>query len=186
MVGRGPVQITHRDNYVKFEKRLGVPLTKQPALALDPQIGADIAVIGMRDGMFRGIKLADFAFPDAVKAPPKNNPRRIVNGNDGSDAEVATSYRVFRDALRTAGFGASADVPAAPPPEPVEPPKPIPVPTPAPRPQTPPAATPEAKRPDPAASRPMSALALIIAMLGVALAYLANLPCDWLGIFCGG
>ena len=89
-------------------------------------------------------------------------------------------------------------VPAAPPavpipepvprpaPGPVEPPKPAPAPTPAPEPQTPPAAKPVAKRPDPAASRPMSALALILAMLGVALAYLANLPCNVLGIFCGG
>ena len=42
--GRGPIQLTHRPSYDKFGKKLGVPLRQKPELALDPQIGADIAV----------------------------------------------------------------------------------------------------------------------------------------------
>lgn len=117
--GRGPIQITHRDNYAKFEAIIGVPLTKKPELALDPIIGADIAVIGMSRGLFTGKKLADYPFPDAIDYPVKENPRRIVNGPDGSDKEVAKFHRAFADALRAAGYVGQA-------------PKPSPVPRPAP------------------------------------------------------
>ncbi len=103
--GRGPIQITHWGNYEKFGKRLGVPLRTNPSLALDPKIGADIAVVGMKEGLFRKVKLSDFKFPEALRAPPDKNPRRIVNGKDGSDQEVAASHRLFVSALRGAGYG---------------------------------------------------------------------------------
>jgi hypothetical protein len=106
--GRGPIQITHWSNYVKFGKRLGIPLRQKPELALDRDIGADIAVVGMKEGLFRKLKLSDFRFPAALDAPPGRNPRRIVNGNDGSDAEVAASHRAFAAALRAAGHGTGA------------------------------------------------------------------------------
>lgn len=102
--GRGPIQITHRAGYEKLGKPIGVDLVKNPALALDPAIGARIAVVGMRDGLFTGKKLADYNFPDALDAPPKANPRRIVNGADGSDAEVARYHRQFHAALIKAGW----------------------------------------------------------------------------------
>jgi hypothetical protein len=105
--GRGPIQITHWPNYVKFGKRLGVPLRQKPELALDRNIGADIAVVGMKEGLFRNRKLSDYRFPEALDAPPERNPRRIVNGRDGSDAEVAASHRAFAAALRAAGHGAA-------------------------------------------------------------------------------
>lgn len=95
--GRGPIQITHRANYAKF----GIT---NPADALRPHIGAHIAILGMRDGMFTGRKLADYKFPDALDAPPSLNPRRIVNGPDGSDAEVARFHRQFAAALEMAGW----------------------------------------------------------------------------------
>lgn len=104
--GRGPIQITHRDNYAKFEKRLGVPLTRNRELAMDPKIGADIAVVGMSEGLFRSRKLADYKFPAALDAPPASNPRRIVNGNDGSDKEVARFHCAFHAALLKAGYSA--------------------------------------------------------------------------------
>lgn len=115
--GRGPIQITHRDNYVKFERILGVPLTKNPALALDPKIGADIAVIGMRDGVFRNLRLSQYTFPRDPANPQGTNPRRIVNGNDGTDAKVAGYHRAFLKALTDAGYSgkpASHSTPPAP------------------------------------------------------------------------
>lgn len=129
--GRGPIQITHRDNYVKFERILGVPLTKNPALALDPKIGADIAVIGMRDGVFRNLRLSQYTFPRDLANPQGTNPRRIVNGNDGTDAKVAGYHRAFLKALSDAGYSGKSASPA-----PIEP---SPDPTPSPKPSTPPA-----------------------------------------------
>jgi predicted chitinase len=103
--GRGPIMLTHWSNYEKFARRLGVPLRQKPELALDPKIGADIAVIGMAEGMFTGKKLAGYSFPAALDAIPAHNPRRIVNGQDGTDAAVARYHRAFHRALITAGFG---------------------------------------------------------------------------------
>ena len=97
--GRGAIQITHRDNYAKMGRRLGVDLVGNPALALDPATSADIAVVGMAEGLFTGRRLTDFSFPADLDAPVPRNPRRIVNGQDGSDAEVARHHRAFRAAL---------------------------------------------------------------------------------------
>jgi hypothetical protein len=55
--GRGYVQLTWRDNYAKATKELGLKgdadLEWHAAMALDPQIAADVMFIGMRDGWFR-------------------------------------------------------------------------------------------------------------------------------------
>jgi len=96
--GRGPIQITHEANYAKFG------LTKEGAL--DPAKGAAAAVRGMRDGMFTGRKLSDYDFPAALDNPPKTNPRRIVNGPDGSDKDVAGFHREFAAALQASGWSA--------------------------------------------------------------------------------
>jgi hypothetical protein len=106
--GRGQLQITHAKNYLKF----GI---KNFADALKLPVSARIAVTGMRDGMFTGRKLADFEFPADLGNPISTNPRRIVNGNDGSDAEVARFHMAFAEALEAAGWGkepVTAPVPA--------------------------------------------------------------------------
>lgn len=122
--GRGQIQISHKDNYDLF----GIA---NPDDALKLDVSAMIAVKGMRDGMFRTradktrIKLADFDFPAALDLPPSQNPRRIVNGKDGSDAEVAKFHRQFAAALEKAGWG--KDSPAPPPPVPAQqPPRKLP------------------------------------------------------------
>ncbi len=96
--GRGQIQLTHASNRAKFGIKNRDDLLKLP-------VSARVAVVGMRDGLFTGKKLADYTFPAALDAPPKSNPRRIVNGQDGSDAEVAKFHRQFYAALAKAGWG---------------------------------------------------------------------------------
>jgi predicted chitinase len=94
--GRGQIQLTHASNRAKFGIQNRDDLLKLP-------VSARVAVVGMRDGMFTGKKLSDYTFPAALNNPPKSNPRRIVNGQDGSDAEVAKFHRQFYAALVKAG-----------------------------------------------------------------------------------
>ncbi|MGL4309813.1 MAG: hypothetical protein ACRCSU_04945 [Paracoccaceae bacterium] len=115
--GRGPLQVTHRLNYRKF----GIT---DPSDMLKLDIGARVAILGMTKGMFTGLKLADYDFPVALDAPPKKNPRRIVNGPDGSDKEVARFHRQFATALQAAGWGAADAAPDPAPAAPADTPKP--------------------------------------------------------------
>lgn len=101
--GRGFIQLTHEDNYRKLGREIGVDLTAKPELALDLKISADIAVVGMQRGMFTGKKLYDYVFPADLDNPPKTNPRRIVNGQDGTDKKVAGYHRAFFAAIQAAG-----------------------------------------------------------------------------------
>lgn len=95
--GRGQLQITHDHNYAKF----GIT-NYADALKLD--VSARIAVEGMRDGHFTGKKLSDFTFPRDLDNPPRTDPRRIVNGVDGSDDEVQRNHMAFATALAAGGW----------------------------------------------------------------------------------
>lgn len=107
--GRGQIQLTHAANRAKFG------ISNRDDL-LRPHISAMVAVRGMVEGRFRGKKLADYAFPGDLRNPPATNPRRIVNGNDGSDAEVAASHILFAAALKAGGWGVgpAVDTPLSP------------------------------------------------------------------------
>lgn len=117
--GRGPIQLTHWENYRRLGDMVGVDLVANPDLALDPKIGAEIAVLGMVRGAFTGRKLSDYDFPEALRASPSNHPRRIVNGKDGTDADIAKYHEAFYDALMQAGYELRDDTPPAPVTEPV-------------------------------------------------------------------
>lgn len=97
--GRGQIQITHKSNYAKF----GI---SNPDDALRPHISAHIAVKGMTEGLFTGKKLSDYNFPADLSNPPSGHPRRIVNGPDGSEAEVSRYHGEFAKALSGAQWGA--------------------------------------------------------------------------------
>ena len=96
--GRGQIQLTHAANRAKFGISNRDDLLKMP-------VSAHVAVTGMRMGLFTGHKLGDYNFPGAIHNPPDDNPRRIVNGRDGSDAEVAASHVMFAAALLAGGWG---------------------------------------------------------------------------------
>lgn len=95
MFGRGYVQLTWYDNYAIMAKLLGVDLVKNPSLACDPDIAAQIMVKGMVKGRFTGRKLSDYI--SSLKCDYVNA-RRIINGTD--KAELIAEYaRIFADAL---------------------------------------------------------------------------------------
>jgi predicted chitinase len=88
--GRGFVQITHKDNYEKAGRKLGVNLVANPSKALDPDIAGAILVRGMLEGWFTGKSLSDFS--------DFTNMRRIVNGTDR--AQIIAQYAtLFYDAI---------------------------------------------------------------------------------------
>ncbi|WP_296071537.1 hypothetical protein [uncultured Agrobacterium sp.] len=95
--GRGYVQITGRDNYRKFSDLLGIDLERLPEYALKPDIAAQIAVIGMRDGIFTGKRLGDYF----GKSTDWVNARRIINGMDRAD-DIARYAKAFHAAIQGA------------------------------------------------------------------------------------
>ena len=102
--GRGQIQITHEHNYKRLGDAIGVNLAGNRDLTLDLKVSAKIAVIGMSQGLFTGKKLSDYNFPNALNNEPKFNPRRIVNGEDGTDRKIAGYHSSFYASLMSAGY----------------------------------------------------------------------------------
>lgn len=90
--GRGYVQLTHKANYQKAGKRMGIDLVADPSAALSPMIAARILVQGCAEGWFTGKKLADYLPGDYAGA------RRVVNGTDKADL-IAGYAREFEAAI---------------------------------------------------------------------------------------
>ena len=83
--GRGLVQLTHKDNYIKAAEELGLAsdiFTNDPDLVSDLQYAIPILVDGMKDGWFTGVGLADYIVPGSVDYV---GARAIVNGSDRAD-----------------------------------------------------------------------------------------------------
>lgn len=94
--GRGcPTQITLKGNYISFGKLLGIDLVNNPDLALDVHNGAEIGAIGMKDGLFTGVKL-DKYFNDKVTDPI--NARKIINGLDKA-THIADFYKIIYEGI---------------------------------------------------------------------------------------
>lgn len=72
-IGRGYVQITHKENYEKYN------IADNLDAALDPEIAAYILIQGMVKGVFTGRKLSDYFNASTDDA---FNARKIVNGLD--------------------------------------------------------------------------------------------------------
>jgi putative chitinase len=85
--GRGHVQLTWRDNYVRATSELGLKgdadLEWHAEMALDPQIASDVMFLGMADGWFRsdgqGKQTLGRYFSDTVD--DAYGAREIINGD---------------------------------------------------------------------------------------------------------
>lgn len=108
--GRGDVQLTWKSNYEKADRELGLKgeLVKNPDLALDNGISAQVIVRGMEQGWFSGDSKGPHDLvrhlPDSrgTKAQFKQA-RRIVNLMDKADLIVGQAEK-FQDALIKAGY----------------------------------------------------------------------------------
>lgn len=98
--GRGYVQLTWFNNYLKQSNKIGVDFVSNPALAMVPSHAADILVRGMLDGDFTGRKLTDYI---TSRKTDLANARRVVNGTDKA-AEIARISGIFIEGLKAAGF----------------------------------------------------------------------------------
>jgi putative chitinase len=101
--GRGYIQLTHDYNYKKMGEWLKLDLLKNPSLALDPKISAQIAYEGMLQGMFTAKKLGDYLDGkdgyDAEDEKQFTEARRIINGKDKAK-NIAKYALKFESALR--------------------------------------------------------------------------------------
>lgn len=116
--GRGRIQNTHYDNYLKLQNRFGYPFVKQPDLLLESKIDATVTVRGHAEGIWTGKKLGDYFTPTRSDW---TNARRIVNGTDRA-AEIAGYAKKFHEALVAANKPvATPEPPPVPPVAPAEP-----------------------------------------------------------------
>lgn len=106
-LGRGYVQLTHKTNYERASKELGVDLVGNPALAMDPAIAASILIEGMDEGWFTGRSLDNY-IDDKDEADSEDlreyrAARPIINGTDKAE-QIALIAVKFEAALRAGEF----------------------------------------------------------------------------------
>jgi len=89
--GRGMVQLTHKYNYEKFGKLLGIDLVNYPDKALDTETSIFILVYGFKHGSFTGRELERYI---NVEQTDFYNARRCINGLDQAEkiAEIAEEF----------------------------------------------------------------------------------------------
>ncbi|SMD10790.1 glycoside hydrolase family 19 protein [Rhizobium sp. RU36D] len=94
-LGRGLVQLTHRDNYVRLGQMVGRDLVGDPTLAMRMEVALPIMVLGMEQGAFTGHRLGQYfngAREDWVKA------RQIINRMDKA-LQIADYGKAFYGAI---------------------------------------------------------------------------------------
>ncbi len=101
--GGGVDQLTGRDHYEL------VGIADAPEKILEPEFAAWSIVHGMTTGRYTGKRLADYGDGPKFNA---RSARAIVNGDVKLNGQTyANHWRVFRDALRAAGWQPGAAVP---------------------------------------------------------------------------
>lgn len=77
--GRGFIQLTWEENYKKAAEKLGLK-DWTPESFMEPEIAADVAVLGMKEGWFTGKKLSDYETFYSARAIVNGDKNRLVNG----------------------------------------------------------------------------------------------------------
>jgi len=93
-LGRGYVQLTHKYNYERATREIGVDFVSDPNRAMISKYAARILIEGSIEGWFTGKKLSDYK--------TYYDKRRVINGEESASL-VATYAVKFHSALRVAG-----------------------------------------------------------------------------------
>jgi len=99
--GRGYVQLTWEDNYIKAGRELGLDLTTDPDSVMEPWVSAKILVLGSREGWFTGKGLGDYI---NAQGTDYMNARRIINGTDKM-REIREVARAYQEELQEIKYG---------------------------------------------------------------------------------
>lgn len=91
-LGRGLVQITHKDNYVRLGKLCKVDLTTDPTVAMQMEVALQIMFIGMREGAFSGKKLSQFFHGETENW---SSARKIINGLERADLVASHAKKYY-------------------------------------------------------------------------------------------
>ena len=117
--GRGNPQITHKRNYVKLAKRIGIDIAADPDRVLETDVSVKIAVLGAMEGLFTGKKIPDYI---TLSKSDFFNARAVINGDkhkkdDGEKMgdRIAGYARAYDDALKAEGYGEDDHRPPVPP-----------------------------------------------------------------------
>lgn len=91
--GRGYVQLTHKANYKKAGRKLGIDLVSDPSQALQPTVAAHILIRGMLEGWFTTKKLGRYITDERADYI---NARWVVNGTDRAVtiADIAVRFEM--------------------------------------------------------------------------------------------
>lgn len=101
--GRGLVQITHKANYDRLGKAIGVDLVSNPSKALEMPTAIKIMTVGMKMGLFTNARLdqyldgVDESFAEDYRE--FKAARKIINGTDRDD-EIAELAMIYKGAIR--------------------------------------------------------------------------------------
>lgn len=106
--GRGHVQLTWEENYRKADQKLGLggALVANPDVALDPQVSAQVLVLGSVQGWFAGDKKGRHTLARHITTGTRaeyKQARRIINIMDKADL-IAGYALVYKEALQKAGY----------------------------------------------------------------------------------
>jgi len=106
--GRGFVQLTWDFNYRKAGDHFHVDLINNPDKAMEPNLSAEICVVGMKEGWFTGKAMDDYI--DGIDESDKEDflefwaARRVVNGTDKAN-DIAVLAEKYEKELRQANYG---------------------------------------------------------------------------------
>jgi putative chitinase len=99
--GRGYVQLTWKDNYVRATNELGIDFVARVDNALEPGPAAKVLVKGSMEGWFTGKKIGDYV---TLQKSNFRKARRVINGTDKA-SEIARIAQDYDDALKAEGYG---------------------------------------------------------------------------------
>ena len=111
--GRGYVQLTGKNNYVKATAKLralgfDIDLVANPDQALRPDVAAAVMILGMSEGWFTARKLRDDLPPSGPAGLSQFKASRdIINGKDKDD-EIAAFAVDFQTGLQRGGYRVAA------------------------------------------------------------------------------